>query len=149
VAVSSQAVANAFLKLAQAEGKRLTNMQLQKLVFLAQGYALALIDRPIFYHNAHAWQWGPVIPKLYKELQRYGAGDVAEEIQATDSEGSTEAEVVRGVWDAHKGYTGSQLSSLTHKQGTPWSVTWEKERFAVIPEELIAGYYKQQMPVAR
>ena len=126
-------------------------MQLQKLVFLAQGYALALLDRPIFKHDVHAWQWGPVIPKLYKVLQKYGAGDVAEEIQATDSvaDGSEESEIVRGVWDAHKSYTGSQLSSLTHKQGTPWSLTWEKERFAIIPEELIASYYKQQIPVAR
>jgi uncharacterized phage-associated protein len=126
-------------------------MQLQKLVFLAQGYAMALLDRPLFYHNTHAWQWGPVIPKLYKPLQKYGAGQVSEDIPAPDELDSTsrEMEIVRGVWDGFKNFTGSQLSNLTHKPGTPWSQTWEKAQFAVIPDDVIGSYYKQQLPVAR
>jgi len=138
------------LRLARSEGKSLTNMQLQKLVFLAQGYALALLGRPVYYQNTHAWQWGPVVPKLYKALQSYGSGIVTQDIPSEDelTEGE-EMEIVRGVWDGYKQYTGSQLSNLTHKPGSPWSSTWEKERFAVIPPELIGSYYKQLLPAAR
>lgn len=142
--VSSHAVANAFLKLAKAKGKPLTNMQLQKLVFLAQGYALALLDRPIYYNNTHAWQWGPVVPKLYKSLQRYGAGIVTEELQSEDvlAEDSDEYGIVEGVWDGYGSYTGGQLSTLTHKPGSPWETQWSAKQFGVISTDDIKAYYK-------
>jgi len=91
---------------------------------------------------------GPVIPKLYKALQRFGAGRIEEDIPADDSieDGSKEMEVIRGVWDGFKGFTGSQLSTLTHKPGTPWSQIWDQNQFAIIPDELIGAYYKQQLP---
>ena len=40
MAVSPHAIANAFLELARAWGRNVSNMQLLKLVFLAQGYSL-------------------------------------------------------------------------------------------------------------
>lgn len=141
--VSSHAIANEFIKLAQAQDKPLTNMQLQKLVFIANGYTLALFDRPLYYHNSHAWQWGPVIPKLYKSLQKYGSGFIKEFLASEDTvEDEEDLDVIKGVWDAYGHYTGIQLSTLTHQKNTPWSITWEKERFSVIPNELIAQHYK-------
>ncbi|MCC6589757.1 MAG: SocA family protein [Bryobacterales bacterium] len=147
VLVSAHVVANAFLALAREENRALTNMQLQKLVFLAQGYCLAILGRPLYYHRIHAWQWGPVIPKLYKVLQRYGSGDVTEPLEVPQSEedqeiGPDEQKIIRAVWNAYKSYSGAQLSALTHRKGTPWSETWAKEKFGVIPEEVIADYYR-------
>ena len=120
-------------------------MQLQKLVFLAQGYCLALLDRALFHNHVHAWQWGPVIPKLYKPLQKYGAGVVCEPIPSEDTiEGaSQEDEVIRAVWDSFGHFTGAQLSGLTHENGTPWSVTWEANKFGVISEDLIKDHYRR------
>ncbi|MCQ8105517.1 DUF4065 domain-containing protein [Methylomonas sp. SURF-2] len=144
MAVSSHAVANEFIRLAQEQSKRLTNMQLQKLVFLAQGYALAILDEPIHYHNTHAWQWGPVIPKLYKPLQKYGSNLVTDYLDTDDKiePDSDEADLIKGVFDNYGHYTGGQLSALTHRPNTPWSETWARQQFAVIDNELIANYYK-------
>lgn len=142
--VSSHAIANEFIELARNEGKSLTNMQLQKLVFLAQGYTLAILEHPLYYHNTHAWQWGPVIPKLYKTLQKYGGNLVSDTLESEDSlpKESDEMEIVKAVLDSYGHMTGAQLSALTHKPNTPWSITWEKNKFGVIPEQLIAEYYK-------
>jgi uncharacterized phage-associated protein len=122
-------------------------MQLQKLVFLAQGYTLALLDRPAYYHNTHAWQWGPVVPKLYKKLQQYGSGEVTTPLDIpADDTGHLDSEVARilkGVWSAYNKFSGSQLSEITHRPGTPWSKTWATSKFGVIPNEEIKNYYSK------
>jgi len=120
-------------------------MEVQKHVFLGQGYSLALLglERPLYHNNTHAWQWGPVVPKLYKALQRYGSGHVTEEISADDEldTASQEFKILRAVWQGYKKYSPFQLSELTHRPGTPWSKTWETSKFGIIPLEEMQGYF--------
>ena len=118
-------------------------MQLQKLVFISQGYTLAVLGRPLYFHNTHAWQWGPVVPKLYKSLQKYGREFVTNRLDAVDSLSgeNDEKEVIEAVWEGYGHLTGGQLSTLTHRPHTPWSVTWGKDKFGIIPETLIAEHY--------
>jgi uncharacterized phage-associated protein len=142
---SAKSIANAFLAQAEKAGKQLTNMQVQKLVFLANGYMLAFHNQPLYYDNTHAWQFGPVIPKLYKALQCFGSGFVTDKIQCEDdvTENDTKAqEIIKAVWTAYGGRTGSQLSTITHKAGSPWSKTWERKKFDVIAVDDIATYYR-------
>lgn len=142
---SAASVANAFLDLAERDGVRLTNMQLQKLVYIAHGWSLALLGKPLFYNNVHAWEWGPVIPKLYKPLRKYGAGQVTDPVPSEEPSvepGSPEMSVVEGVWKAYGNFSGPQLSAITHKEGTPWSETWSTDKYGIIPPDLIADHYR-------
>lgn len=145
---SAESVANSFLDLAHRNGKFLTNMQLQKLVYIAHGYSLAKLRRPLFHNNIHAFEWGPVIPNLYKTLKQYGAGEVANYILTNEppvSEDSQEMEIIKEVWQDYGELSGLELSALTHRTGTPWSKTWRTNQFGVIPDELIAEYYRQDL----
>lgn len=144
MAISAQASANAVLHLAQDANSKLTNMQLQKLVFLGQGYCLALVDRPLYYNNTHAWQWGPVVPKLYKVLQQYGSGWVTQDVPADDqlAPETEEYRILNGVWKGYGHLTGLQLSEITHRAGSPWANTWATNKFGVIPPEEIQNYYR-------
>ena len=150
--VSSITVANAFLDLANQSGKHLTNMQLQKLVFLAQGYSLAILNRPMHYNNTHAWQWGPVIPILYKNLQKYGNGLVSEHIVLDKPEEGVldvqDLALIQDVFNAYGSWTGSKLSALTHLRHTPWDITFTADPFGVIPNELMQTFYAEQLSVA-
>lgn len=150
MASSSHAVANEFIRLAQLQDKQLTNMQLQKLVFIAQGYFLAIHGIPLHFHNTHAWQWGPVIPKLYKSLQKYGSDFVTETLETIDKiEPETkEADIIKAVLDNYGHYSGGQLSALTHRPNTPWSKTWEKDKFSIIDNDLIEKHYKELLETA-
>ncbi len=145
---SAESVANAFLDLARRDEKFLTNMQLQKLVYIAHGYCLAKLQKPLFYNNIHAFEWGPVIPNLYKTLSHYRAGEVKDFIATDESpiaEDSAEMEIIREVWQDYGELSGLELSDLTHRKGTPWSETWRTNQYGVISDELIAEHYRQDL----
>lgn len=145
---SAESVANSFLDLARRDQKSLTNMQLQKLVYIAHGYHLARTGAPLFHNNIHAFEWGPVIPNLYKTLRQYGAGDVRDFIQtdgAPIGDDAAEMEIIREVWQDYKEFSGLELSDLTHRKGSPWSETWRTNQFGVISDELIAEHYRRDL----
>lgn len=126
-------------------------MQLQKLVFLAQGLSLAFLDEPLTYHNIHAWQWGPVLPQLYKRFSAYGSGGI-EHPAPTDEvipEQDQAQEIIQAVWKNYGKFTGPQLSSLTHKPGSPWDITWKSTQYGIIPTSLIQDFYRKQLNVAQ
>lgn len=66
-------VANYFIWLANTLSGSITNMKLQKLVYYAQGYHLALYSEPLFAEQIRAWAHGPVAPPLYHEYSVYGS----------------------------------------------------------------------------
>lgn len=151
---SSLAIANAFLEMAERDAKTLTNMQLQKLVYIAHGFNLALFGDSLIYHNIHAWEWGPVIPKLYKPLRKYGAGIVTDKLQIPDDEqpvapGSREMSTIKNVWSAYGKFSGSKLSSMTHREGSPWSKVWSEHPHGIIPSETIAEHYKKLLTATK
>lgn len=148
---NSIAVANRFIELAAREGQKLTNMQIQKLVFLAHGLSLALLERPLTYHNIHAWQWGPVMPQLYKRFSAYGSSPIETPALCDEAvpETGDESEVISSVWQSFGKLSGPKLSAITHQSGSPWDVTWKSDQYGIIPTELIQGYYRNQLNVAR
>jgi uncharacterized phage-associated protein len=143
MSVSAEAVANAFLALARGNGRSLTNMQLQKLVYIAHGYHLAIFNDALINERPRAWQFGPVFPKLYKKLSRYGPGFVTADVEAPDKVcETTMSALISKVWGAYGDMTGGRLSAMTHREGSPWSQTWELEQYAAIPEDTIRDHYK-------
>ena len=67
-------VANYFLALVDEDaGDTISNMKLQKLVYYAQGFYLALYGKPLFPERIEAWDQGPVIPELYRRFEKFGA----------------------------------------------------------------------------
>ena len=137
-------VANAFLELAAQDGKSLTNMQLQKLVYIAHGFYLALSSQPLVDEDVKAWQWGPVIESLYESLKHYGSGTVTSRLPAPgDVLDETAKMVIQYVWKAYGRFTGFQLSGITHKENSPWHEAWESLRYQSIPNEMIAEYYRR------
>jgi uncharacterized phage-associated protein len=69
-------VANEFIGLAAQNDKFVTPMHLEKLCYMAHGFTLALLDRPLTRNIIEAWDYGPVYPDLYDSLKMYGSGTV-------------------------------------------------------------------------
>jgi uncharacterized phage-associated protein len=52
-------------------GEILTNLKLQKLLYYAQAWYLALNDRPLFDEDFQAWIHGPVLPSQYHRFKEF------------------------------------------------------------------------------
>ena len=169
MAYSTKAVANYFLDLAEKEGELLTPMKLQKLVYFAHGWHLAIAGEPLLNEQVEAWQWGPVIRSLYHTFKEFGNQSISErathlsvkrgaEFQFTgttpsiDGESSNAEDVewtkelLERVWDVYKEFTAIQLSKMTHEAGSPWDKIYRQHdgnppKGTDIPAEIIQEYF--------
>lgn len=67
-------VAKYFLILQDTDaGDSITNLKLQKLVYYAQGFHLALYDKPLFKEKIMKWEHGPVVAELYTRYSSFGS----------------------------------------------------------------------------
>jgi len=118
------AVANYFIKKGLADGKEVSPMKLQKLVYFAHGWHLALYDEPLIDEAIQAWQYGPVVPSIYHEFKLAGNGPIKEPASEFFWEKSTvsndKEKFLDAIWNLYGDLTAIQLSNLTHEAGTPW-----------------------------
>ena len=150
--VSAKVIANFFLKIASEKKRNLTNMQLQKLVYITGGFYSAFTKNALYYEPTEAWQFGPVIRELYLSLKKHGLKLVDEYIEEGEEleiqrEFAQKDELLNAIIDmvfavyGHK--SGSELSNLTHKEGTPWDVIYYTlGNKKIIPDHLIRTYYE-------
>lgn len=123
-----RAIANRILDIRAEGGKPLTVMQLIKLVYIADGWAMALLGRPLSKADPQAWQYGPVFPEVYRAFKRFGPNPVTSQatIPGTDVPFGEEfppdeEALLRDVVESYGKLSAYQLSNLTHQPETPWS----------------------------
>jgi uncharacterized phage-associated protein len=146
-----RAIANHILRLREEEGKPLTIMQLIKLVYIADGWSMALNGRPLSRQNAQAWKFGPVYPTVYAAFKHFGSSAVTDEARSkatglpyVGNFSSEEGELIKAVVKGYGRLTAWQLSNLTHQPGTPWSDTFESGGvYADIAPQLMASHFRQ------
>lgn len=133
--------------MAEQRGRQLTHMQLQKLVFLAHGYHLGVYGRPLIIDAVVSWQYGPIIPALYRELKWF-CGDTIAPLRGPAPMGNDSLQLLQAVFDGYGALTGPALSSLTHQPGSPWAQVWQAHLCggsSQIPDALLARHYAVQL----
>lgn len=139
-------IADAMLKIGKRKGHTMTPMKLLKLVYIAHGFSLALLNRDLFQNRIEAWKYGPVIPDLYQATKRFGRGAIPLDLIGDPDDQVVDEQVQTFLEDIYSKYghlDGIQLSYLTHQSGTPWDKVYSPAlRNAQIPDDLIAEHYK-------
>ncbi|MDO8431954.1 MAG: DUF4065 domain-containing protein [Candidatus Binatus sp.] len=101
-------------------GELVTNMKLQKLLYYAQGFSLAINERSIFNEPIEAWVHGPVVPKVYREYSHYGAAGIPVPEDYDSSQISpADRDLLDEVWSVYGQYSAWKLRNMTHEE-TPW-----------------------------
>ena len=147
-------VANRFFELAENDGdRRLTPMQLIKLAYIAHGFSLAINKRPLLDEAVEAWRYGPVIPSLYRKLKGYGSGPVTKSVSrffGSETLASEDSDLIEAVYKKYGSLTGSQLSFLTHKRGTPWADAYRPGEYGIeLDDSEIRQHYIDLLREAR
>ena len=114
-------VAQYFIYLANQENKSITNKKLQKLVYYAQAWSLALNNKKLFSEHIEAWVHGPAIRTLYVQYKNFGFGPIEEEVKDTSINKITgkNKELLNEVWGAYGKLDAGYLEMLTHSE-RPW-----------------------------
>jgi len=154
------AVANEIILLAKAAGNPPTQMKLQKLMYFAHGWHLALTDNALINETFEAWKYGPVVPSVYHEFKSYGVVGITSlgtEMQTLGTSGiqwippqmvdgsGYAAALLRKIWEVYGCYGGNQLSVMTHAQGSPWKIAYREGLNRPIPNEHIKSYFQGVM----
>lgn len=133
-------------------GEALTQLSLQKLVYICQGWYLAVADETLFPEELYAYEYGPVVKELRKRFRFIGA-DPLPMSPITDaarilSPGAKR--VIDSVWDRYARMPTSKLVDFTHTPGSPWSLVWngalpdERENL-IIPTSLIRDWFRLRL----
>lgn len=155
----ARAVANQFLALAAVAERPLDPLKIQKLVYLAHGWHLAVVGTPLIQNEIRAWKYGPVIPDLYFAFRRFGGSPITEPISGFDNlVGSDPVDnpeaskcIIDAIWSTYGELSGVQLSSLTHQPQTPWFEVWnncKRQGEDPIPNSLMKQYFERELGCA-
>lgn len=144
-------IAYAFVKKGIAEGKPVTQMKLQKMVYFAHGYHLAKYGVPLIEEGFEAWRFGPVVPSIYHTYKLYGSGEIRDaDLIATaefhennlSSLSPTAWEAINYTWEATKDISAVRLSTWTHKAGSPWAEAFKPNVNSIpISNQKIGEYF--------
>ena len=167
VPVRAAAVANEFLNLQNRipGANPIDNMKMQKLLFYAHAWFLAINDKPLIEEPIEAWSWGPVVRSVYLDFKHFGRNQIeghrATAITVTDNghvkvksekpelKDTELKHFVQKVWEVHKDFTGIQLSNSTHGEGEPWSEIknyyGDLRNKPTIPNDLIKSAFKAKL----
>ena len=80
--ITAHDVAERLISICLDHGDLLTNLKLQRLLYYAQAWHLALYDRPLFPDRFAAWATGPIQPEVYETHGGCGDGPLARPIRS-------------------------------------------------------------------
>lgn len=128
------------------ENFNISNLKLQKLLYFVQCHFLMQKNDICFKDNIEAWNLGPVIPSVYREYKKFGAGNipssyVREKIKDDEIEPS-DKKLISDVVVRLSEYSAMELVDITHNQ-SPWKNTYERNCNRTIQVESIKEYFCQ------
>lgn len=128
-------------------GDSITNLKLQKLVYYAQAWAMALLGRPLFAEPVEAWAHGPVVNAVYQEYKPCGFESLPPSKRKPEF-APEERVVLEDVLAVYGEHSATFLEGLSHAE-RPWLIAWgdrppnSRSRREIPLSEMQAFYQRQ------
>ena len=123
-------IAKHFIASFQKNENAITNLKLQKLLYYAQAWHLALYGTALFNDKIEAWVHGPVVPNVFREYKKYSWNPISVSptnvlIHSSDIQFHLKQVIrVYGKFDA------TTLERMTHRESP-----WMEARGTLAPDE--------------
>ena len=145
-------VAHYFMAKSKADGRRdFTNKKLQKLLYYAQAWNLAIHNKPLLKDKFEAWIHGAALPAIYRRYKQFGFEQIDEEYDEKEFDllSSQEKELLDEVWEIYGKYDPDYLEAINHSE-KPWQearqdLVMNERSTAKISEKLMKEYYAQKL----
>ena len=120
-----------------------TNLALQKILYLAQMVHLGRTGERLVDGEFEAWDYGPVNPDLYRTVRIFGDKPIQNVFfGAPRIFGTPEEETLREACEHLLGKSPSELVAMTHQQNGAWAKNYVPGvRSIVIPDTDIVAEY--------
>lgn len=135
-------------KMGERSGWSLSNLEMQKLLYLSHMIHLGANDEPLVSGHFEAWDLGPVHPILYHKAKVFGARPVRNIFRSVPDpqDGTGECATLNSIMDGMSPLTGSQLVSITHWDHGAWARNYiPGVRGIIIPDSHIKDEYQRRM----
>ena len=129
----------------EASGWRLTNLQLQKLLYIAHMLWLGERGEPLVEESFEAWDYGPVVPVVYHRAKCFGARAIRWLDAPSEIDDPDVREHLDDVVNKLGGLTGGQLVAITHWNKGAWAKRYRPELNGLrIANDLILQEYRDR-----
>ena len=133
-----RAIANFVLDHCDCRGRRISNLSLQKVLYFCHVWSLIRLRKPLIRHSFEAWEYGPVLPYLYRAFKNFDGSPIvgrAECIDPSDGEkrivkytfDPATAILLQEIVEFYTRLRASALVRLSHIEGGPWHSVWNHE----------------------
>lgn len=133
-------IADYIIRRCSGEGYTVSNLKLQKLLYFVQAEFLVAIGKPCFREKIVAWDFGPVVPKVYREFCVYGSAHIPVGAVAISVLPKKIAALIDGIVFTCLPFSSSQLVEITQHQ-LPWAVAYAKGYGSEITNESILNFF--------
>jgi len=131
--------------LAQYSNWSLSNLEIQKLLYIADMVYLAKNKKPLLDRYFKASMYGPIIPILYHKLKIFGT-DPVENIfrQYFDLSNEEHQKIISEVYDELGAQPAVILIAITQRPGSGWDKHYDKGSFGciILEQSILAEYQK-------
>lgn len=141
-------IANTILDKAFNERIPITQMKLQKLIYILYKEYLQRTKKSLFGESFQAWKYGPVLTSVYDQFKQFKGNNIDEyyyiyidgkkyyeKVNLKSSEEFTN--ILESVWNEYKNYSGIELSRFTHQEGTAWDKAIKTKKYILSDEDIL------------
>lgn len=131
-------------RMAAHSGWSLSNLELQKLLYIAHMFHLGRTGEPLVSGLFEAWDYGPVHPAVYHHVKVFGASPVGNVFHSSADLGDTdEAKLLDQAVEQLSHLSPGKLVAITHRSGGAWERNYRPgTRGIIIPNDEILAEYK-------
>lgn len=133
-----RAVANFILDVSSQNGREITNLALQKIVYFCHVWSLVLLGRPLIKQEFEAWKHGPVLQYLYHQFKNCDRRPINERAQKLDQATGSQVVVeyrfdsdieslLHKVVVTYSRFSAGELVEISHEKGGPWDKVWNHQ----------------------